>query len=188
MLPVAGATLLAAYALTGGPSNTVRMKGPDGHEYDMQDLPDKDRAVALMAKIRANVTKLYEYYKAEPALAADPPVGRFLARFSPDVFSENDMRSLDTSYSENKGQRVVVCLRDKNRPPQYPVIDENTVMFVILHEMAHLMTESIGHLPEFWSNFRRILGDAVRVGIYRPVNYAHTPVPYCGKMITDSPI
>jgi hypothetical protein len=68
------------------------------------------------------------------------------------------------------------------------VIDENTVMFVILHEMAHLMTESIGHLPEFWSNFRRILGDAVRVGIYRPVNYAHTPMPYCGKMITDSPI
>lgn len=190
MLPIATASagLLAAYALAGGPGNTLRMKGPDGREYDMQNLPNKEKAVELMAKIHANLAKLYEHYKSEPALAADPPVGRFLARFSPDVFVENDMKSKDTSYSENKGQKIVVCLRDKTKPPQYPLIDENTVMFVMLHEMAHLMTETIGHTQEFWSNFKRILGDAVRVGIYQPVNYAHRPTPYCGMVISDSPI
>jgi predicted metal-dependent hydrolase len=101
---------------------------------------------------------------------------------------ENDMSSADTSYSENKGQKIVVCLRDKKNPPKYPLIDKNTVMFVMLHEMAHLMTETIGHTQEFWSNFKRILGDAVQIGIYQQVNYAHSPVDYCGMKITDSPI
>ncbi len=190
MFPVAavgvGATI--AYLLTQGPKNTLRIKGPDGHDYDMQNLPDKENAVKLMADIRGSLVKLYEHYKDTPGLDQDPPVGRFLARFSPDVFSENDMASQDTSYSENKGQKIVVCLRDKKNAPKYPLIDKNTVMFVMLHEMAHLMTETIGHTQEFWGNFKRILGDGVQIGIYHPVNYAHSPVDYCGMKITDSPI
>jgi WLM domain len=171
-----------------GPDNTIRTPGPDGFEYDMQKLPNRDEAVKLMAKIRANLTKLHDSYAAEPALMNDPPVARFVARFQPDVFSENSMSSADTSYSENKGQRIVVCLRDKTKAPDYPLIDINTIMFVMLHEMAHLMTETIGHTPEFWQNFKRILHDAVKVGIYTPVNYARQPQPYCGMTITDSPL
>jgi hypothetical protein len=190
MFPVAavGITAAIAYALTQGPSNTTRIKGPDGNEYDMQNLPDKENAVKVMSHIRESLTKLYVHYKETPGLDQDPPVGRFLARFIPDVFVENDMASQDTSYSENKGQKIVVCLRDKTAPPKYPLVDKNTVMFVMLHEMAHLMTETIGHTQEFWSNFKRILGDAVKIGIYQQVNYAQSPVKYCGMKITDSPI
>ncbi len=190
MFPIAAVGLGAAVmlAMNQGPSNTHRMKGPDGHEYDMQNLPDKENAVKLLADIRGSLVKLYEHYKSTPGLDQDPPVSRFLARFSPEVFIENEMSSPDTSYSENKGQKIVVCLRDKTNPPKYPLIEKNTVMFVMLHEMAHLMTETIGHTQEFWSNFKRILGDAVQVGIYHPVNYAQSPVKYCGMKITDSPI
>lgn len=188
MLSVAAAVVgVAIVSQFMGPTNTVRMMGPDGHEYDIQNLPDKENAVKLMAKIRANLTKLRDYYAAEPALMNDPPVSRFVARFQPDVFSENDIRSSDTSYSENKGQRIVVCLRDKTKAP-YPLVEINTVMFVMLHEMSHLMTETIGHTPEFWENFRRILHDAVKIGIYTPVNYSRQPTPYCGMTITDSPL
>jgi hypothetical protein len=183
-----GLTALAAYTLFGGPRNTISLEGSDGRMYDVQNLPDKETAVEHMVQIRANLTKLYEYYHDDAALSADPPVARFLARYEPDVFIENDMTSSDTSYSENKGQKIVVCLRDKTKAPQYPLIEINTVMFVMLHEMAHLMTETIGHTPEFWNNFRRILRDAVKVGIYKQVSYASNPVPYCGMMITDSPI
>ena len=188
MLSVAAAVVgVAIVSQFMGPTNTVRMMGPDGHEYDIQNLPDKENAVKLMAKIRANLTKLRDYYAAEPALMNDPPVSRFVARFQPDVFSENDIQSGDTSYSENKGQRIVVCLRDKTKPP-YPLVEINTVMFVMLHEMSHLMTETIGHTPEFWENFRRILHDAVKIGIYTPVNYSRQPTPYCGMTISDSPL
>ena len=189
MLSVAAAVVgVVVISQLMGPGNIIRMTGPDGHDYDMQNLPNKEEAVKLMSKIRESLTKLRDSYAKEPALMNDPPVARFVARFQPDVFSENDMHSPDTSYSENKGQRIVVCLRDKTKPPQYPLVDMNTIMFVMLHEMAHLMTETIGHTPEFWGNFKRILHDAIKVGIYTPVNYSRQPIPYCGMMITDSPL
>jgi len=190
MFPVAagvGAVALL-YGLTAGPGNTIRMTGPDGHTYEMQNLPDKERAVELMASVRESLVKLYNHYKDNPNLAQDPPVARFLSRFNPDVFVENSMSSQDTSYSENKGQKIVVCLRDKTKAPSYPLVDKNTIMFVMLHEMAHLMTETIGHTQEFWTNFKRNLGDAVQLGIYSPVNYAQNPVAYCGMKITASPL
>lgn len=188
MLAVAAGLTVAALALYySGPKNTVAMKGSDGKTYEMQNLPHKEEALNLMVKIHENLEKLKAHY-TEPALAADPPVGRFLANFNSDVFIENDMQSNDTSYSENKGQKIVICLRDKTRAPDYPLVDENTVMFVVLHEMSHLMTETIGHTPEFWNNFKRMLHDAVGLGIYRPVNYARSPMPYCGMTVTDTPI
>lgn len=190
MFPLAavGVGAAVAYALTQGPKNTIRMKGPDGQSYEMQNLPNKENAVRLFADIRGSLVKLYEYYRDTPGVAQDPAAARFVARFTPDVFVENDMDSPDTSYSENKGQKIVVCLRDKKRKPEYPLIDRNTIMFVMLHEMSHLMTETIGHTQEFWTNFKRILQDAVKLGLYQPVNYAQQPTPYCGMMITDSPI
>ena len=189
MLPIAavGVGALALMAMQG-PRNTLRMTGPDGQSYEMQNLPDKEKAVTLMADVKARLLKLVTHYKSDQALSADPPVRRFLERFKTDVFVENDMASRDTSYSENKGEKIVVCLRDKTKAPQYPLIDANTIMFVVLHEMAHLMTETIGHTQEFWSNFRRILGDAVQIGLYTPVNYSQRPTPYCGMVISDSPL
>lgn len=190
MLPAVaiGGAAIFAYTLFGGPKNTTRIRGPDGKDYEMQDLPNKEEAVKLMCDVKGCLIKMKKHYESEPGLAADPPIARFLARFEPDVFVENDMHSNDTSYSENKGQKIVVCLRDKTKAPEYPLIDKNTVMFVMLHEMAHLMTETIGHTSEFWNNFKRLLHDAIKIGIYQPVNYAHSPTPYCGMTITDSPI
>ena len=190
MFPIAAVGIGAAlaYAVTQGPRNTLRMTGPDGQHYEMQNLPNKEKAVEVMATIRSNLLKLHDYYKNTPNFSSDPAVARFVARFSSDVFVENDMASPDTSYSENKGQKIVVCLRDKTRAPEYPLIDQNTIMFVMLHEMSHLMTETIGHTQEFWSNFRRILQDASQIGLYQPVNYASRPTPYCGMTITDSPL
>jgi len=187
-IAVAGVTAALVYSMTAGPRNTIAMTASDGTVYDMQNLPNKEAAVELMAKVRKNLIKLRDTYANDMGLSNDPPVARFLARFQPDSFIENDMGSSDTSYSENKGQKIVVCLRDKTKAPEYPIIEENTIMFVMLHEMAHLMTETIGHTAEFWANFKRILHDAVKVGIYSPVNYARQPTPYCGMTITDSPI
>ena len=63
------------------------------------------------------------------------------------------------------------------------------MMFVSLHELAHIMTKSIGHdNDEFWSNFKFILTNATELGIYKNVDYRQEPEEYCGMMITDSPL
>ena len=188
MWPVALVSSGVALALLSsrGPSNTTPVRSMrDGNTYHVQNLPDKQKACELMAKIRSNLDKLIEHYKSDPALLADPRVKVMIERFNPANMVENDLTSDSTSYSENKGEKIVVCLRDKT---DKSLVDENTVMFVILHEMAHLMTTTVGHTPEFWANFRRILQDGVAVGIYTPVNYSRSPTEYCGMTITDSPI
>lgn len=191
MLPATAVGLVLAAATAkymSGPKNTIYLKGGDGNGYTMQNLPNASAALERIVEVRRRLEKLAEYYASEPIFLADPACARFLANFRPDAFVENDMSSSSTSYSENKGQRIVVCLRDKQRAPEYPVIDINTIMFVMLHETSHLMTETIGHTNEFWNNFKRVLHDAVKLGIYTSVNYASSPTPYCGMKITDTPI
>jgi hypothetical protein len=189
MLPAAllGAGVALVYASTRGVGNLQEVKSTkDGNVYRVQDLPDKQEACEKMAEIRAKLDTLMTKYREDPASAADPRTKVLLDRFKPENMCENDINASSTSYSENKGEKIVVCLRDKI--PPHKLVETNTVMFVILHEMAHLMTTTVGHTPEFWTNFKKILQDAVAVGIYTPVNYARTPTAYCGMTITDSPI
>jgi hypothetical protein len=185
-----GGYLLYLYA-NGGPGNLVDVKSAkDGNVYAVQDLPNKQKAADMLAQIKANIHKIVEYYK-QSEFASDKPTQLLVERFNSENIMENSMTSSDTSYSENKGQKIVLCLRDKTRPPEYPFVPLNTVMFVVLHEMAHLMTEQLTtgkHTTEFWANFRRLLEDASKIGVYEPVNYSRTPVEYCGMTITDSPL
>ena len=60
-------------------------------------------------------------------------------------------------------------------------------MFVGIHEIGHCMSKKIGHGDEFWQNFRFLLDNAVKIGIYQPVDYKKDNVIYCGMPITDNP-
>ncbi len=176
--------------LNGGPGNIIVMEASDGKKYQVQDLPGKDEAVEMMSKINSSLDKVVSFYSGEE-YEQDVPARLLVERYKPNRVMENSVTSPDTSYSENKGEKIVLCLRDKTSPPNYPLVDLNTVMFVVLHEMAHLMTESLSshqHTREFWANFRRLLEDASKIGIYSPVNYSRQPIEYCGMTITDSPL
>ena len=189
MLPVValgGTALAVAYSYMSGPQNNAPVHASDGRAYKVQNLPDKEEAAERMCKLRANLIRIVEHFK-DTNYKQDEPYQRMIMNFNPDVLEENDITADSTSYSENKGEKIVVCLRDKTTPP-YPFIEENTVMFVLIHEMAHLMTSSLGHTPEFWTNFRKLLHDCIQIGVYSPVNYAKNPVKYCGMTITDSPL
>jgi hypothetical protein len=141
--------------VTGGPGNIVVLKASDGNLYKVQDLPGKKDAAELMASIHRSLSKIVDYYRQDEYIS-DEPARLLVERFNPRAFMENTVTSSDTSYSENKGDKIVLCLRDKTAPPDYPLIDTNTVMFVVLHEMAHLMTAELNghkHTREFWANF-----------------------------------
>lgn len=183
MIPLAIGGTLLALMYSSGPQNNVEVQASDGKSYKVQNLPDKQDAAERMSEISSNLKKLIGHVKQYH----EEPYKRLVEKFNPDVLEENDLGAQSTSYSENKGQKIVVCLRDKTQAP-FPLVDKNTVMFVLLHEMAHLMTSSIGHTPEFWTNFRKLLHDGIECGIYHPENYSKNPVQYCGMSITESPL
>lgn len=189
MLPAAilGTGLVIAYTVGTSPNNLISVRSKtNGKTYQVQNLPDQQEACEMMANIHNKLDRLISRYRDDPNTRADPRVTTMIERFNPENMCENNIDANTTSYSENKGDRIVICLRDKKKP--YPLVEENTVMFVVLHEMAHLMTTSVGHTPEFWANFRRILKDGISAGVYQEVNYAREPVDYCGMRITESPL
>jgi predicted metal-dependent hydrolase len=92
-----------------------------------------------------------------------------------------------TAYSENK-RKLVLCLRKKIAVGgKYELHDENTIMYVVLHEMAHMMNDQWGHDPIFWKLFKFLLINADEAGLYKPVDYSKNPIVYCGLKLTYNP-
>jgi hypothetical protein len=112
-----------------------------------------------------------------------------LNNYNPETIYENDPRNLsgDTSYTVNKGDKMFVCVRNKDNPNKF--VDYNTFVFVVLHEASHIGNyNGWGHDQRFWTVFKFILREAVNFGIYKPVNYDKYPVNYCGLEITYQPL
>ena len=172
----------------------------DNKDYLVRNLNDKQEAADLLARTRAKLVKVVEHLKGvsdEQAIeysskkedldANKEGFKRLISRFQPDNISESTPNNKYTSYSVNKGQKIVFCLRAKGQPKE-TLVDDNIIMFVALHELAHIMTVSVGHTEEFWENFRVLLRVAIKIKLYRDQDYASSPVDYCGTKITDTPL
>lgn len=155
----------------------------DGNKYLVRNLKDKQEAADLLAQIRANLVKVSQELKKTNQDNVD--VNRMINNFNPDNLSESTHENKYTSYSVNKGEKIVFCMRSRDEKKK--LVDLNIMMFVALHELAHTMTKSVGHTQEFWNNFRILLRNARKLGVYKRVNYNDKPVEYCGTKITDDP-
>merc|ERR1711907_522091 len=156
----------------------------DGKSYLVRNLPDKKEAANLIAKTKEKLIKLADYL--ENKFPDDPRTERIVVNFKPDRIMESTPDSKYTSYSVNKGEKVVLCLRSRNSKEE--LVEENVLMFVALHEMAHICTKSIGHTDEFWTNFKWLLQKSIEINIYTKQDFRKNPQEYCGTTITDSPL
>ena len=155
----------------------------DNRKYLVQNHHDKQQAADNLATIRKNLVLLVQELKSKNQNNVD--VERMVNNFNPDNITEATKNNKYTSYSINKGEKIVFCLRSRDETNK--LVDLNIMMFVALHELAHTMTKSIGHTEEFWNNFRILLRNAQNLGIYKRVDYDKNPVDYCGTKITNDP-
>ena len=166
---------------------TVSVKSSvDGNTYQVRDMPDKQEAADLLARVRQRMQKLYNYLIA--TYPEKLQVKQLRQNFKPDPsrISESTPDAEHTSYSVNKGESVHLCLRQRQGNNE-SLVKENVMTFVALHEMAHMITTTIGHGPDFWNNFGWLLKISEEQGIYTYEDFAAHPVSYCGVKITDSP-
>lgn len=166
---------------------TVSVKSSvDGNTYQVRDMPDKQEAADLLARVRQRMQKLYNYLIA--TYPEKLQVKQLKQNFKPDPsrISESTPDAEHTSYSVNKGESVHFCLRQRQGNNE-SLVKENIMIFVALHEMAHMVTPTIGHGPDFWNNFGWLLKIAEDQGIYTYEDFSAHPVSYCGVKITDSP-
>lgn len=157
----------------------------DGGSYLVRNLPDRQEAADRLARTRAKLIRLMRDLKQTHP--DKPLVAQMLRNFDadPSRFSESTPDATYTSYSVNKGEKVYMCIRQRNEREE--LVDENVITFVALHELAHIGTHEIGHTPLFWNNFGWILKRAEEIQIYEYTDFAAHPVEYCGIRITDQP-
>jgi hypothetical protein len=110
-----------------------------------------------------------------------------LQNYNPDnIFENHPKPGEDTSFVTNKGDEFGICLREK-KTGNNEFHDISTMQFVLLHEMAHLGTESYGHGYEFWATMKILITEAYEAGLHTPINYAVYPQSYCGLPIEFNP-
>ena len=161
--------------------DVVKVKSTiDGREYRIAESPDQQEVADLLAKINSNVLKLIDNLKSNN----DENIQRLCKRYNPDKLGENLEYKSYKAYSLNKGEEIVLCLREKGGK----IIDNiDILMFVLIHELAHIMTKENGHPPIFWENMAFLLKEASNLGIYTPIDYSKTPVDYCGVLVDKTP-
>ena len=155
----------------------------DGKKYCVRERAKMTLAADLLASTTQNMKKLVKYVGEKYPTRGN--VKLLVNNFNPKSVKEILPTSEYTAYSENKGEKLAFCTTKTKKGSR--LIDKNTLMFVALHELAHVATETIGHTKEFWHNFKFLIANAKKIGIYNPENYKKNPKMYCGLTITDSP-
>jgi hypothetical protein len=155
----------------------------DGNRYCVREREKLELAANLLATVTQKMKDMVKYLKETHP--EDPRVIKLVAGFNPRRVSETLPTSELTAYSENKGEKIAFCLNTTKEGNK--LIDINTLTFVALHELTHVMTTSIGHKQDFWQNFKFVLENAKAANIYIPVDYKSKPQEYCGMTINDNP-
>lgn len=157
----------------------------NGKKYCVRERANIEKASNLLAKTTENMTQLVNHLQSK---YPEKENVKFLVKnYNPKRIKEILPTSEYTAYSENKGEKIAFCLSSVDKEDVNHLIDQNTLMFVALHELSHVATKSIGHNDEFWSNFKFLLEEATQIQIYVPVDYKKNKQAYCGMNIKDNP-
>ncbi len=184
---------------------TVVKSRIDGREYVVQNKPDKQAAADMLAQVRQRLIKLVDYLKTNgnsygsdrgPKSGNEDDqsqygsyqsrINRLVQRFNPDRISEGNEDIRYTTYTLNKGDKIVFCLRARGEDDR--VHDLSMMTFVAVHELAHIASVSEHHTEEFKVNFAWLLRHAVACGVYSPEDFKTKPRQYCGIPVSDTPL
>lgn len=173
---------------------TCEVKSPDTFEsFVVQNNKNEPEWVRIevarrLGKLAIDIDKLVDYM-LKNQLPNSVVAGRLKERWSkirsnPQGLRETGIGENSAAYTVNKGDQMRICVRDEKSDNLFE--DENTMYFVMLHELAHLMSKSYGHNLEFKQNFAYITKLAVDLGIYKYQNFQSNPMTYCGTDIHNS--
>lgn len=154
------------------------------HSYKVRnnDETHMKNVANLLHKMRLKTDQLCKYIESNGY--GDDRYKRLLAKKNVS-FEEIHPRYVgEAAYSINKGDRIGVCVYNNNEF----IDDENTMFFVVCHELAHIMSTKYAHDKEFWQNFAELLSVAEKAGLYTYQDYSRNTEDFCGHSITHNPL
>jgi predicted metal-dependent hydrolase len=165
--------------------NLVYIKATaDNNYYWVRNTKDNSAAANVLAEIKKRMINLVDHLKK----TKDTHDGYTtyitdLVRRTKEIYiMESTSEDKFTSYTVNKGEKIIFCLRSKILNT---IHDINTLMYVVIHELAHVACPEFGHTPLFKKIFKFLLKESVIIDIYKKTNYRENPQLYCGMTINE---
>lgn len=168
----------------------------DQKSYLVRNLPDKKDAAKMLANIRSKLISFIdelileaekenlEEESEDTELIENYQYIKMIRKRLPNsIIKESSANSEYTSYSINKGEQLVFCLRSKTNNKLHNI---NDIMYVAVHEIAHIGCPEIGHTQLFKNINKFLLERAVEKGLYKFENYRKTQKEYCGITLTSN--
>jgi predicted metal-dependent hydrolase len=168
-------------------NNVSYIKASNGGQFLIHKDNDKQLKADLLGKVVNNLYLLKDHmvFNIKKFPEHEEYINQLSTQFNKDrtIIYETDPSSSLTSYSINKGEEISFCLRSKKTKQLH---DINLIMYVAIHELSHIACPVIGHGPIFKMIFKKLLEEAIILGIYTHVDYSINPIEYCGMMLTSS--
>ena len=152
----------------------------DNQYYYVSNLDNKQEIADMLAQIKLNIKYLLEYLKNHPK----EEYKEYVKNLEENIDKVDILENIDeynyTSYSVNKGEELVLCVKNQKTKQLY---DINLIMYVVLHEISHIMCPEYGHGKLFQKIFSYITQEAINCGIYYNIDFNNNPKEYCGLTI-----
>lgn len=164
--------------------NTERLRDIDVTKLGYQEtLPQFNKAFSIIEDLFVKVQ--YFLGKLKNKYPTDDRVNRLVSRMKGVDIQESPNDKDVSSFTIDKGEMISLCIRHKEDLDKFH--NDNTLWFVICHELAHVMSVSEGHNQEFVDNFKFLLKESADMYIYNPVDYSKKNINYCGVKVTNNP-
>ena len=152
-------------------------------KYLVRDVDDKNDALKTLFDIETSLINLVDKILMEQI--GDINMHRYMLNIQDKLkyveIQESSSDSIYTSYSVNKGETLVFCIRSKTTGE---IHDFNDLLYVAIHELAHIGCPEIGHTELFYEINKFLINKAIKFGIYRYIDYSNNNKEYCGMNLT----
>lgn len=180
-------TLVITYiALQWNDRSLVYVQSPlDNQYYRVIPKLDQKQASIMLSVIRSKIHLMYKHLLTHKQNYPQfvPYINQFCQKYPQFVWIENKPNNRYVSYTLNKGEQIVICLRSANNQTLHHL---NVVMYVVLHELAHVACPEKNHTPLFVQIFVFFIKIAIMLNIYQHHRYDLSPVLYCGLTINEN--
>ena len=159
----------------------------DDKKYYVRNSKTKEKSAKLLSEIMNRLYKLRDYLKKNKQRYKKylPYINQLDKNLNVNrtYVYETDYKSNYTSYSVNKGEELVFCLKSKKNKEEYH--DINLLMYVALHELAHVACPELHHTALFKKIFAFLTEVSIEIGLWKYENYEINPREYCGMILSS---